>query len=104
LVIDKPGGPGKVWSIDLAGPFPSDADGMVYAIIAADPFSKWVEIGLLPSKRAYRTADWLNLEIISRWGKPLAIRLDNGTEWKAEFLELSESMDIKLDHISVGNS
>lgn len=81
----RPPGPFEVWSIDLAGPFPADEEGNVYAIVAVDVFTKWVEIGLLPSKRAWRTCEWFYSEIVARWGKPSAVRLDNGGEWFAEF-------------------
>ena len=77
----RPPGPFQVWSVDLAGPFPADERGNVYAIVAVDVFSKWVEVGLLPSKRAIRTCDWFYNEIICRWGKPAAVRIDNGAEW-----------------------
>lgn len=69
----------------MAGPFPADEDGNTYAIVAVDVFSKWAEVGLLPSKHAFRTAAWFYSEIIARWGRPLAVRTDNGGEWEAEF-------------------
>jgi len=93
-----------VWAIDLAGPLPPDADGNCYAIIAVDCFSKWVEVGKLPSKHAWRTAEWIMTELICRWGKPSLIRSDNGAEWMAEFKELLARMDVTVLPISVGNS
>ena len=59
VATERPSGPFKVWSIDLAGPFPPDEDGNTYAIVAVDVFSKWVEIGKLKSKHAWRTAEWV---------------------------------------------
>jgi Integrase zinc binding domain/Integrase core domain len=101
----KPDGPFKVWSIDLAGPFPPDQDGCCYAIVAVDVFSKWVEIGKLPSKHAWRTAEWVFSEIVCRWGKPSAIRMDNGSEWKGEFEALlKDGLGITFSWISIGNS
>jgi Integrase core domain len=101
----KPDAPFKVWSIDLAGPFPPDQDGCCYAIVAVDVFSKWVEIGKLPSKHAWRTAEWVFSEIVCRWGKPSAIRMDNGSEWKGEFEALlKDGLGITFSWISIGNS
>ncbi len=83
-LIEPPKGPFMGWSIDLAGPFPKDADGNQYLIVAVDPFSKWVEAEPIPSKHAWRTADFL-WKLVARWGKPLWIRSDNGKEFRGSF-------------------
>ena len=101
---ERPPGPLEAWSIDLPGPIPADLDGYTYAAIAVDPFSKWVEIGALQSKRAFRVADWLHREIVARWGRPLMIRTDNGTEFAAEFHDLVSSLGIKVIKITPSNS
>ena len=44
--------PLQAWAIDLAGPFPADADGNVWLAVAVDPFSKWIEARPMPSKHA----------------------------------------------------
>ena len=93
-----------MWSVDLAGPFPPDENGMVYAMVAVDVFSKWVEVGLLPCKRAMRTCEWFYNEVVYRWGKPAAIRLDNGAEWLGQFKTMMCNLGVKLTHSSVGNS
>jgi Integrase core domain len=101
----RPDGPFKVWSIDLAGPFAPDLDGCCYAIVAVDVFSKWVEIGKLKSKHAWRCAEWVFSEIVCRWGKPSAIRMDNGSEWKGEYEALLKlGLGITFSFISIGNS
>ncbi|HKT22925.1 MAG TPA: transposase family protein, partial [Nitrososphaerales archaeon] len=101
---ERPDAPFKVWAIDLAGPFPPDQDGNQYALIAVDAFSKWVEIGRLPSKHAWRTAEWILNELICRWGRPSLIRVDNGGEWLGEFKAFLYKMDIPVLPITVGNS
>ena len=70
-------GPFQGWHIDLAGPFPPDADGCRYIWLAVDPFSKWVEAELLPTKQSWRTARAL-YALVSRWGKPHWVTTDNG--------------------------
>ena len=52
--------------------------------MAVDPFSKWVEAEPMLSKHAWRTADFL-WRLVARWGKPLWIRSDNGTEFRGSF-------------------
>ena len=100
----RPVGPFEVWSVDLAGPFPADDEGHVYAIVAVDVFSKWTEIGLLSSKRAWRTTEWFYSEIIARWGSPSAVRLDNGGEWMAEFKHLMSGLGIERLLVTINNS
>ena len=69
-----------------------------------DCFSKWVEVGKLPSKHSWRTAEWIMNEIVCRWGKPDMIRSDNGAEWMGDFREFLAGLDITVRPITVGNS
>jgi hypothetical protein len=80
--------PGRGWSIDLAGPFPKDADGNCYLAVAVDCMSKWVEAKPIPSKHAFRVAEWFYQDVLARWGKPDYIRTNNGAEWEGAFGEL----------------
>lgn len=80
--------PGRGWSVDLAGPFPRDEEGNRYLAVAVDCLTKWVEARPIPSKHAFRTAEWMYQDVLGRWGKPDWIRTDNGTEWDGQFAEL----------------
>ena len=51
--IDKGMAPFLGWSIDAAGPFPKDADGNRFLLIAVNPFSKWVEAHPVPSLHSW---------------------------------------------------
>mgnify|MGYP003390159570 CR=1 FL=1 len=53
LATYRPDAPFQGWSVDLADPFPADGDGMRWAAVAVDVYTKWVEIALLPSKHAF---------------------------------------------------
>jgi len=101
---EKPPLPGRGWSIDLAGPFPRDAEGNCYLAVAVDCLSKWVEACPIPSKHAFRCAEWLYKDVLARWGKPDWIRTDNGMEWEAEFKVLLKEWGIQHIHTMVGNS
>ena len=96
-------GPFQGWHIDLAGPFPPDSDGNRYIWVAVDPFSKWVEAELLPTKQSWRTARAM-YTLIARWGKPHWVTTDNGQEFAGHFDELIGLMGIKHKRITVGNS
>ena len=79
--IDKGKAPFAGWSLDAAGPFPTDDEGNRYLIVAVDPFSKWVEATPVPSLHSWRAADFLYHRIVTHWGKPRFIRTDNGSEF-----------------------
>jgi Integrase zinc binding domain/Integrase core domain len=100
----RPPLPGRGWSIDLAGPFPADVDGNRYLAVAVDCLTKWVEVRPLPSKHAFRCAEWLYADIFARWGKPDWIRTDNGAEWDGVFAKLVEHWGVHHSRITVGNS
>ena len=101
---EKPDLPGRGWAIDLAGPFPRDSEGNCYLAVAVDCLSKWIEATPLPSKHAFRTAEWLYKDILARWGKPDWVRTDNGTEWEADFGKLLGEWKIQHIKTTVGNS
>ena len=96
--------PGQGWSIDLAGPFPRDENDNVYLAVAVCTHSKWVEALPIPSKHAFRMAQWFYNNVLARWGRPAFVRTDNGTEWKSEFATLLAQHGIRHLTITVGNS
>ncbi len=102
--IAKGDAPFAGWSIDAAGPFPADEEGNRYLLVAIDPFSKWVEATPTPSLMSWRAADFLYQRIVTQWGKPRFIRTDNGSEFQGSLRRLCESLGIRHDRITVGNS
>ena len=102
--IDKGSKPLQGWSIDAAGPFPADADGNRYLLVAVDPFSKWVEAAAVPSLHSWRAAHFLYEQVMSRWGKPRYVRTDNGKEFHGSFSRLCKGLGIVHHRITVGNS
>jgi Integrase core domain len=77
--------PFQIWAIDLIPSLPPDSDGNSLLAVAVDCFSKWVEVRKLPQKTPELLADWLEVDILSRYGIPKIIRTDNGTEFEGEF-------------------
>lgn len=45
-------------------------------IVAIDPFSKWIELGALADKTSASIAEWVDFNLICRYGVPLTIRCD----------------------------
>ena len=91
--IDKGSAPFLGWSIDAAGPFPKDADGNRFLLVAVDPFSKWVEARPVPSLHSWRAAEFLE-DIMHRWGKPRYVRTDHGSEFKGSFARLCKVLGV----------
>ena len=81
--------------IDLCGRFPESHDGMSYILTMTDYFSKWTEAIALPDKQATTVADNLINTWICRFGCPLQILSDQGTEFDNKLLkELSSRLGI----------
>ena len=83
---EKGGAPFRIWCVDtivnLVPPAPSGATSLIVAI---DPFSKWVESGLLPELNSLETANWFHNKVVCRYGLPAIVRTDRGTEYAGQF-------------------
>ena len=66
--------------LDLSGPYPKTLSGNKYIIGFVDWYSGWCEAFAVPDKTAENVAHLLLDEIIPRFGTPLEIVTDNGTE------------------------
>lgn len=78
-------------AVDTVGPFPKDADGNMYIIVAIDCFTRVVELKATKTAEAVEAARFL-LEIFGRYGPPRMIHSDNGPQFAAkvvvEFVKL----------------
>ncbi|XP_016173113.1 uncharacterized protein K02A2.6-like [Arachis ipaensis] len=83
--------PFGTWGIDLVGPFPTAPGQLKYLIVAIDYYTKWIEAEPLSSITATQCRKFLWRQIITRFGIPEIIILDNGTQFTdkkfREFLE-----------------
>jgi hypothetical protein len=66
--------------LDLSGPYPRTLSGNRYVISFVDLYSAWPEAFAVPDKGADNIAHLLIEEIFPRFGCPLQIVTDNGTE------------------------
>ena len=84
--------------IDLSGPYPTTPSGNKYIIGFIDLCSGWPEAFAVPDKGADNIAQLLIEEIFPRFGAPLQIVSDNGTEnVNATVRETMEALNI--DHV-----
>ena len=78
--------PFMCWCIDtivrLHPPAPNGARDVVVCIC---PCSRWIEIGALPSLNSHEVAKWFHTEIVCRYGLPLIVCSDKGSEYKGAF-------------------
>ena len=92
---DIPPFPMAKLSLDLSGPYPTSLSGNKYIIAFVDWFSGWPEAFAVPDKTADTVANLLIEEIYPRYGCPLQIVTDNGTENVNQVMrETLEAMNI----------
>ena len=77
------GSPMEWVTIDVLGPLPTSEDGNKYLLIAADYFTKWVEVYALPNQEEVTVADVLVKEFVCRFGVPLFIHSDQGRNFES---------------------
>ena len=77
---DIPPYPMAKLSLDLSGPYPTTLSNNKYIIAFVDWFSGWPEAFAVPDKTADTVAHLLIEEIFPRFGCPLQIVTDNGSE------------------------
>jgi hypothetical protein len=54
-------------------------------MVAIDPFTKWVELGIMENLDSHCTTKFFHEDIVCRYGTPFAVRSDRGSEYKGRF-------------------
>ena len=54
-------------------------------IVVIDCFTKWVEVGILPTLDSHATAAWFHSTIVCCYGAPGIMRSDRGGEYMGKF-------------------
>ncbi|KAJ0456589.1 putative nucleotidyltransferase, Ribonuclease H [Helianthus annuus] len=81
----------------MVGPF-SEAPGAVkFIIVVVNYFTKWVEAKALASTSAMIVHKFILVHIICRFGLPLKIMIDNGTNFASEDLH-KWMQELKFEH------
>ena len=95
---DIPPYPMAKLSLDLSGPYPTSLSGNKYIIAFVDWYSGWPEAFAVPDKTADTVADLIIEQIYRRFGCPLQIVSDNGTENVNKVMNETLAK-LKIDHV-----
>ncbi|KAL1254822.1 hypothetical protein QQF64_012883 [Cirrhinus molitorella] len=89
------GGPMERIAVDLMGPMNETERFNRYILVVQDYFTKWVEAYPLPNDQAVTVAEVIVAEWVCRYGAPLTLHSDQGTNFESEvFQRMCELLDI----------
>ncbi len=84
---------------DILGPLPISDNGMKYILLVQDQFTKWIECFALPDQTAATVAHKIVFEYISRFGTPLTIHSDQGTNYESQlFQQICSLLEVNKVH------
>jgi transposase InsO family protein len=87
----------------LVGPFKKAKGGFTHIFIAVDKFTKWVKAKPATSITVAKAIEFIR-QIMYRFGVPINIISDNGTQFTArEFKEFCVDSGIKINYASVSH-
>ena len=82
--------------LDIFGPLRQTPSGNQYILVVEDYFTNWVEAFPLENHKAQTVADCLVTEFIARYGVPMQIHTDQGTDFESRlFKEMCELLGIE---------
>ena len=91
-------------STDFVGPSPITPRNNRFILVVTENFSKWVEIFAVADQSAVTTANVILNEVIARYGAPLSIHSDLGSNYESQiFQELCKLMEVRKTRTSVRN-
>eukprot|EP00873_Tetraselmis_striata_P007045 jgi/Tetstr1/427309/TSEL_017478.t1 len=91
------------FSVDSAGPLPTSSEGHKYVIVIVEHFSKWIELVSVRDLEASTTAKAFHERVLARYGAPVEVVTDNGTEYQGAFREQLERHGIQPVNIPPGH-
>ena len=88
-------------ALDILGPLPRTSRGNVYILVVADYFTRWTEAYPMRNQEAITVAKKFVNEFICRFGAPLQILTDQGTQFESQlFCEMCHLLDISKTRTS----
>lgn len=78
----RPQEPWEVVALDLMGPYPRTSRGKTGILVVTDLFTRWVEAFAIPEATSSCTLHTLQAEVLSRYGYPRCLLVDNGGPFK----------------------
>ena len=71
-----------MWCVDtIVRLHPPAPNGAQDVIVAIDPVTRWVELGSVPHLMSHKVALWFHAEIVCRYGLPVIVQTDKGSEY-----------------------
>ena len=70
--------------IDIVGELPRTEEGNRYIVVICDYFTKWVEAFAMPNMETVTIAKLLVEQVISRFGVPKSVHLDQGKQFEGK--------------------
>lgn len=96
--------PFALWAVDcLVNLSPPSPHGATTILLAIDPFTKWIELGVLDHLNSHETAVWFHNNIVCRYGTPYAVKSDRGVEFQGRFHRYLELAGIQHRYICTMN-
>lgn len=90
------------WGLDIIGPFPVASNGRKFLLVAIDYFTKWAKAEAVKSISQKNVVKFVFKNIICRFGVPLQIITDNGTQFAWNGMKKNcKDNEIKLSFASV---
>ena len=96
---DAPPYPFAKVSMHISGPYPTSLFGYKYILSVVDHYSGWQEAFALPDKSAENVGHVVIDEIFPRFGCPLQIVSDNGTENENKVIR-ETLKEMNVDHVT----
>ena len=88
--------PFSTWRIDIIGKIhPIATNGHEFILVAIDYFTKWVEAASYKVLNSKKVAQFIQTNIICRYGQPYEIISDNGQHFKGETKKLLQQFNIQ---------
>ena len=81
------------WSFEIIGPFPKVAGNKRWLLVGTDYFTKWVEVESLANIRDVDAKRFVLKNIVTRFGIPHTLILDNGLQFDSKAFR----MDLRRD-------
>ena len=72
------------WGLEIVGPFPRAVGNKRYLLVSTDYFTKWVEVEPLANIRVVDATRFIWKNIVTRFGVPHALILDNGLQFDSK--------------------
>ena len=89
--------------LDAAVNLPASTSGHMHVLIIVDAFSKWIDLVPLTELTASAVAAAFEERVLARFGRPVEVTTDNGSEYKAEFHRLCQDLGIEHRTITAGH-